>query len=136
MAVETLVSVEEYLNTSYSPDMEYLDGVLVEINVGEWDHGQVQSNIIHVLRTKYPKIKVIPELRSKVTDTRYRIPDVCVTLRNPHTRVLMEAPYIAIEILSEEDRVTRLIDKLKEYAVMGAPNIWVFDPRLKQMFVF
>ena len=25
MAVETLVSVEEYLNTSYSPDMEYLE---------------------------------------------------------------------------------------------------------------
>jgi Uma2 family endonuclease len=136
MAVETLVSVEEYLNTSYSPDMEYVDGVLVEINVGEWDHGMVQSNIIFELRRKYPNIKVVPELRSKVTGTRYRLPDVCVTLRNPHTRVLMEAPFIAIEILSEEDRVSRLIEKLKEYAAMGVPNIWVFDPRLKQMFVF
>jgi Uma2 family endonuclease len=136
MAVETLVSVEEYLNTSYSPDMEYVDGVLVERNVGEWDHCMVQSNIIFELRRKYPNIKVVPELRSKVTGTRYRLPDVCVTLRDPHTRVLMEAPYIAIEILSEEDRVSRLIEKLKEYAAMGAPNIWVFDPRLKQMFVF
>jgi Uma2 family endonuclease len=136
MAVETLVSVEEYLNTSYSPDMEYVDGVLVERNVGEWDHCMVQSNIIFELRQKYPNIKVVPELRAKVTGTRYRLPDVCVTLRDPHTRVLMEAPYIAVEILSEEDRVTRLIEKLKEYAAMGVPNIWVFDPGLKQMFVF
>ena len=103
MAVETLISVEEYLNTSYSPDMEYVDGVLVERNVGEWDHCMVQSNIIFELRRKYPNIKVVPELRSKVTGTRYRLPDVCVTLRNPHTRVLMEAPYIAIEILSEAE---------------------------------
>lgn len=136
MAVGTQISVEEYLNSSYEPDMEYVDGELVETNVGEWNHGAVQSNIIFALRQKYPNIKVIPELRSKVTSTRYRVPDVCVTLRNPHTRVLLEAPYIAIEILSEEDRVSRLIEKLEEYAAMGTPNIWVFDPRLKRMFVF
>jgi Uma2 family endonuclease len=136
MAVGTLLSVEEYLNTDYSPDMEYVDGVLVERNVGEWQHGLLQSNIIFALRRKYPSIKVIPELRSKVTGTRYRLPDVCVTLSDPHTRVLMEAPFIAIEILSEDDRVSRLLEKLKEYAAMGVPNIWVFDPRLKQMFTF
>jgi Uma2 family endonuclease len=136
MAVGTLLSVEEYLNTDYSPDMEYVDGVLVERNVGEWQHGLLQSNIIFALRRKYPSIKVIPELRSKVTGTRYRLPDVCVTLSDPHTRVLMEAPFIASEILSEDDRVSRLLEKLKEYAAMGVPNIWVFDPRLKQMFTF
>jgi hypothetical protein len=29
-----LVALEEYLNTSYSPDREYVDGVVVERNVG------------------------------------------------------------------------------------------------------
>jgi len=28
MSVETLIPVEEYLNTSYDPDVEYVDGVL------------------------------------------------------------------------------------------------------------
>ena len=28
--------IEEYLNTSYSPDREYIDGELVERNVGKW----------------------------------------------------------------------------------------------------
>jgi hypothetical protein len=36
MGVETLISVAEYLNTSYDPDMEFVDGVLVERNVGDW----------------------------------------------------------------------------------------------------
>jgi Uma2 family endonuclease len=136
MATDTLVSVEEYLHTSYSPDMEYVDGVLVERNVGEWQHSLTVSNVVFALMQKYPSVKVLPGVTSKVTETRYRIPDVAVTLRRPEGRFITEAPYIAIEILSEEDRVSRLIEKVKEYAAMGVPNIWVFDPRLKQMFVF
>ncbi len=46
MAVETLIPVEEYLRTSYSPDVEYVDGALVERNVGDWLHSLVQRNII------------------------------------------------------------------------------------------
>jgi Uma2 family endonuclease len=136
MGVETLISVEEYLSTSYDPDMEYVDGVLVERNVGEYLHSLVQGNIIFALRRKYPSIKVLPELRSKVKETRYRLPDVCVLLSNPGTKVLLEAAFVAIEILSEEDRMSRTIEKLKEYAAIGTPNIWLFDPRLKEMYVF
>lgn len=136
MAVETLVSVEEYLNTSYSPDMEYVDGVLVEINVGDPIHSLVQSNLVYFLRQKYPDVKVMPEVRSRTSKTRFRLPDVAVTLRMPQGRFIAEAPFIAIEILSEDDRMSRLIEKLKEYAAMGIPNIWVFDPRLKKMFKF
>src|SRR5437762_2335461 len=43
MSVGTLLSVENYLNTSYSPDMEYRDGVLVERNVGEKEHARLQA---------------------------------------------------------------------------------------------
>jgi Uma2 family endonuclease len=136
MAVETLVSVEEYLSTSYSPDMEYVDGVLVEINVGDPIHSFVQGRIVHAFYQKYPQLIVLPEVRSRTSNTRYRLPDVAVALRMPTGRFVTEAPYIAIEILSEDDRMSRLIEKLKEYAAMGIPNIWVFDPRLKEMFVF
>ena len=136
MGVKALVPVEEYLRSSYDPDVEYVDGVLVERNVGDWLHSLVQSNIIFGLRRKYPGIKVVPELRGKVRETRYRLPDVSVLLRAPQTKVLLEAPFIAIEILSEADSMSRVIEKLQEYSANGAPHIWVFDPRLKQMFTF
>ena len=136
MAVETLISVEEYLRTSYSPDMEYVDGELVELNVGDPLHSMVQSNVIFALRSKYKSVKVLPEVRSRVSKTRFRLPDVCVTMSLPATKVLNDPPFVAIEILSEDDRMTRVIERLQEFADAGTPNIWVIDPRLKKMFTF
>lgn len=136
MATGTLISVDEYLSTSYDPDMEYVDGVLVERNVGEWLHSLIQSNIIFALRRKYPGIYVVPELRSKVTQSRYRLPDVSVLLARPKSAALHEPAFVAVEILSEEDRMSRLMEKLHEYAANGTPNIWVIDPRLKGIFLY
>ena len=42
MTTGTLVSVEEYLNTSYSPDCDYVDGEVLERNWGEWNHSELQ----------------------------------------------------------------------------------------------
>jgi len=81
-----MLSVEEYLNTAYEPDVEFVDGVLVERNVGEWLHSLIQSNILFALRKNYPHLKVVAELRSSVTGTRYRLPDVCVVLTPPKTK--------------------------------------------------
>jgi hypothetical protein len=54
MGTTTLVSVEEYLRTSFpDADREYVDGRIVERNVGEVDHSDVQSSILHYLRTHY-----------------------------------------------------------------------------------
>jgi Uma2 family endonuclease len=136
MAAGTLISVDEYLRTSYSPDREYVDGELVEMHVGDWLHSLVQSNLIFALRTKYPHLKVVPELRSKVTATRYRLPDVSVLLEPPSGRVLTAPALIAIEIISEDDTVSRLLEKLNEYEALGTPNIWTFDPRTHEMFTF
>src|SRR6266568_2641991 len=124
-----LLSVEEYLNTSYDPDVEFVDGVLVERNVGDWLHSLVQSNVLFALRRKYPQLKVVAELRSSVTGTRYRLPDVCVLLSAPNTRYLSEAAFLVVEVLSESDVMSVVIEKLKEYANKGVPNIWLVDPR-------
>src|SRR5713226_8293305 len=48
----TLVSVEEYLNTSYSPDCEYVEGRILERNLGEFDHSRLQINLGSYLRIR------------------------------------------------------------------------------------
>lgn len=136
MSTGTLISVEEYLNTSYDPDVEYVDGVLVERNVGDWLHSLIQRNVILALSIKYPHIYAVPELRSQTKATRYRLPDVCVLLTPPKTRYLLDAAHIAIEVLSESDRASEVLEKLQEYAAKGVPNIWLLDPRLEQMSVY
>jgi Uma2 family endonuclease len=131
-----LIPVEEYLNTSYDPDMEYVDGVLVERKVGDWLHSLVQRNVILALSRRYPQIYGVPELRSQTRATRYRLPGVCVLLAPPKTRYLVDAAHIAIEILSEADRMSEVLEKLEEYAAKGVPNIWLIDPRLQRVSVY
>ena len=127
----TLVPVEEYLNTVYDPDVEYVDGVLVERNVGDWLHALIQGNVLFFLRQKYPHLKVVPELRSRTTPTRYRLPDICVLRQPPETKYLVEAAYLVVEVLSEGDDLSKVIEKLEEYSDKGVENIWLIDPRRK-----
>ena len=48
--------------------------------------------------------------------------------------MLLEASFIAIEILSDEDRMSRVIERLREFEAKGTPNIRVIDPDPRQMF--
>jgi hypothetical protein len=43
MSTQTLVSVAEYLSTSFRPDREYLDGLILERAMGERGHSRLQS---------------------------------------------------------------------------------------------
>ena len=137
MDVAALVSAEEYLNTSYSPDREYVDGVVVEREVGERPHSRVQSNLIYFFRQRYPQLFVWPEQRVRtVPGKRWRIPDVCVTLDDPTIDVFEAPPFLCIEILSAEDRISRILEKLEEYQTFGVRHIWVLDPRRKKAFTY
>lgn len=43
------IPLNEYLDTSYRPDREYIDGKLRERNVGESDHSRLQALLIGYL---------------------------------------------------------------------------------------
>lgn len=77
-----LISVEEYLRTSYRPGCDYVDGEVVERNVGRRDHGWLQTAVAayFFLRRRQWNITVITERRIQVNAARFRIPDVCVIL--------------------------------------------------------
>jgi Uma2 family endonuclease len=137
MSVGALVSLEDYLNTSYSPDREYVDGIIVERHVGERPHSLVQKNLIINLQVRYPGLFVWPEQRVRtVPGRRSRVPDVCVTLDDPGGDVFDTPPFISIEILSRCDEVSDLLEKLAEYSAFGIPNIWVIDPRRKKAYTY
>ena len=129
-------SLDEYLNTSYDPDVEFVDGVLCQRNVGDWLHSLVQSNLLFTLAREYSQVFAVPTLRSKTIESRYRLPDVSVLLSAPKTKYLPEAAFIAIEILSEDDRMTEVMTKLAEYEDSGVAHIWLIDPRLKTLSVY
>jgi Uma2 family endonuclease len=132
-----MVSLEEYLDTAYSPDREYVDGVVVERHVGKRPHSLVQSNLNFFLRQRYQKLFVWPEQRVRtIPGHRCRIPDVCVTLDDPGIDVFDSPPFLAIEILSQRDEMTDVLEKLAEYQEFGVPHIWLIDPRRKKAFTY
>ncbi|HEV8412731.1 MAG TPA: Uma2 family endonuclease [Bryobacteraceae bacterium] len=136
MASRTLISVEEYLRTSYRPDCEYVDGEVVERNVGEKSHAKLQKAILLYLsaREKELGIWVIQEQRVQVSAKRFRIPDICVTLGEPNEEIFRQPPFICIEILSPEDRWPRIQQRMDDYLAMGVPYVWVLDPSNKAAY--
>jgi Uma2 family endonuclease len=136
MGADVLCSMEEYLQTAYSPDREYVDGVVVERHVGERGHSIVQRNVTVAIDRKYPHLFVFPEWRARTSGRRCRIPDVCVTLDDPGTDVLESPPFLAIEVLSRRDEMSDVLEKLAEYIAAGVQYVWVIDPRRKKAFTY
>jgi Uma2 family endonuclease len=131
MSVGTLISVEEYLKTSYSPDREYRDGVVTERNVGDNAHADVQLGLGSYLRVhqKQWKIHAYTELRICVREGWYPIPDVCAySLPAPKERFPTTLPLLWIEILSEDDRMIDVWRKAKDLIACGVPYVWIIDP--------
>jgi Uma2 family endonuclease len=136
MATRTLISAEEYLRTSYRPDCDYVDGEVLERNVGEKSHAKLQKAVLLYLsaREKELGIWAIQEQRVQVTAKRFRIPDICVTLGEPNEEILRQPPFICIEILSPEDRWPRIQQRIDDYLAMGVPYVWVLDPATKTAY--
>jgi Uma2 family endonuclease len=126
----TRISVEEYLAASYRPDCDYVDGRIEERNLGELDHSSLQTNIAIYLgsRRKQLGITVVVEQRVQVSPTRFRIPDVCVVLGKTTEQVFRTPPFLCIEILSPEDRMSRVEQRIDDYLAMGVKYVWVLDP--------
>jgi len=132
MPSRTLVSVDEYLHTSYDPDCDYVDGAIVERNVGERDHSELQGEIYAYFRSLGRKLKIRPyiEQRVQVSSSRFRIPDICVVHgARPTEQIFTKPPLIAIEILSKDDRVSAMQERIDDYLNFGVRYVWVIDPR-------
>jgi len=127
----TAVPVEEYLRTTYHPDRDYVEGQLVERNVGEHYHSLLQSLIDATLsaRRRERRHRVFVEQRVQVSEEpRYRIPDLCVKRLPYHVTPILVQPDLVIEIVSPDDRPSDLLAKVGEYLRAGIPHIWVVDP--------
>ena len=137
-SVSTPVSVDEYLHTAYEVDCDYVDGILVERNVGEKSHAKAQGAIFIYLheRRKLWNIFVIQEQRVQVSPTRYRVPDICVVAGpEPDEEIFTKPPFLCIEILSPEDRMSRMQQRIDDYLAFGVPYVWLVDPQTRKAWV-
>ncbi|HEX3681974.1 MAG TPA: Uma2 family endonuclease [Bryobacteraceae bacterium] len=139
MASSTAISVEEYLHSSYRPDCDYVDGELVERNVGELKHSFLQNILGGYLRelSRRSGIRVATELRMRISPTRFRIPDLTVMLRSqPLEPVPAHPPFLCVEIVSPDDRMIHILERVKEYLAFGVNHVWVLDPASRTAYSY
>lgn len=126
-----LVSITDYLHGEYEPDAEYVDGVIEERPMGEFDHAAWQQAILLWFNRHAQDwgVLAMQELSVQVAPTRFRVPDVTILRRDqPPEQIITHAPLAVFEVLSPEDRVRRLRRKMDDYAAMGIAQIWLVDP--------
>ena len=135
--VTPLLSLDEYLHTVYKPDCDFVDGHLEERNLRELEHGLLLTYWFRLHRDEW-NIRVVPELRTRVSAHRVRIPDITVYRADegPREQVRVTPALLAIEIISPEDRLPRMLVRLNDFLRMGVPNIWLIDPEERIAYVY
>jgi Uma2 family endonuclease len=128
---EQPVSVEEYLSTVYEHDCEYVDGVIEERDLGEFEHAFLQGILVALFNNYRAEWGIIclPEQRIQTQRDHFRVPDVTVLRTGtPRERILTHPPLLVIEIQSPEDTLRRTAAKAAEYLSFGIEHVWVIDP--------
>ena len=128
---QTMISVEEYLRTSYRPDCDYIDGQVLERNMGEMPHATLQGFFgwYFINHRDTWRVDALPEQRVQVSKTHFRIPDICLVSHDTLLELIVTTPpVLCIEILSRDDRMKSIQERLDDYARMGVQTSWVVDP--------
>ena len=137
MGLAALVSVEEYLNTSYPDgDKEYIDGEIQERNLGRFEHSSLQTAIAFYLRSHYKTFWTGVEIRVQVRGDRFRVPDVAVARSpKPVNGIIVAPPHLVVEVLSPEDRAGQIQEKIDDYLSFGIPFVWIVNPETRKGYI-
>lgn len=132
------LTLEEFLNLSYveeSPAWEYVNGLAIQKSMPKIRHSILQKRLLSQVDDNSSDYTALPELRCTFGG-RSIVPDIAVIawsriqineIGEPEDNFLA-APDWAIEILSPEQKVTRVIDNLLHCLHHGCHLGWLIDP--------
>lgn len=139
MPTKATLSEAEYLRISFpGVDQEFLEGELVERGTPDLFHSDTEFRACAAFRERESSLHLyaFPELRLRIRPGRVIIPDVCVFHpTHPTEPVPSTTPFIVIEIISPDDRISEVRKKLQEYVDWGVPHVWLIDPRLRRLYL-
>lgn len=145
VVVERKLTLEEFLTLPETkPASELIDGEVVQKSMPAWAHSIIErllGFVFTVYLRDHPIGDAGPELRrifGPPGGERPYVPDfVFVTAdRIPSlTGHFWGAPDLAVEILSPDDRMSRVMEKLQFYLTNGVRLVWLIDPDTRTVTV-
>jgi Uma2 family endonuclease len=128
-----MISLAEYMQTTYRPDREYIDGEVRERNVGKRDHARLQA-LLTIWFGNHESdwdLFVYTEWRTQVSSTRVRIPDLVLVADDHLPDILADPPALVVEILSPDDTYADTQERAADYRRMGVQTVWIIDPKTR-----
>jgi len=134
MASKALITPQQYLATQFEREPELVHGELAERPLPNLIHGRTQQRLaVHLDSVGY----CCTEVRVRLAEDLYRIPDVAVFEGTGPTEAVPTAPpLLVVEISSPEDRLDATLQKLDEYRTWGVRHIWLIEPERKRIHVY
>ena len=141
MAAKTGVTVEEYLalNVKDRSEPHFVHGEIVERALPAPLHAEIQvalGILFSVLKQRTP-ISLMSEMRALVAPDTIRVLDFAVYLgARPQGRYAEQPAYVAIEIVSPDDRYSEILELLEDYRHWGCPHVWLVNPWTRRLYEF
>ncbi len=129
MAATATVSLDTYLRTSYRPDVELVDGQLKEKPLVSMGHSRVQG-CLFMWFENHEEWNVMAGLDTRTAvPSGVRLPDVVLVEAGPVLfSVLEQAPLLAIEVRSQDDKQRDLDARASDLTAAGCRYVWLLDP--------
>ncbi len=145
-ALTQKIALDEFLKLPYlddSPAWEYADGVAIQKPMPKFRHAILQKQLLIAIDASSDNYTALPELRCTFAG-RSIVPDISVIAWNRiqvnDTGELednfLKAPDLPIEILSPDQKATRVIDNLLHCLHHDRFLGWLVDPGDRSILTF
>ena len=140
MSAGTKLTLDEFLALPETkPGSEYVDGEVVQKTMPTTDHAIIQrllSLVFGLFLRAHPIAEGGPEwccIFGPSGHERARLPDFALVLRERLHGTRGDAPFFgapdfAVEIMSPDDRMSEVLDKVRFYLENGVRLVWLIDP--------
>ncbi|MGH9396612.1 MAG: Uma2 family endonuclease [Terriglobia bacterium] len=143
MATKTLLTVEEFIPLLESCDVWYelVEGEVVTVSPGMFQHNNVRDRLLHLLMTFLEGHKlgtVVAEQPFHLFGNTVRYPDVAfvVSGRDLPPRALPEgAPDLAIEVISPSNTPREMNQKMSDFFAVGCKRVWLVYPEHREVYI-
>ena len=146
MKTQRTATIEDLLRTPEDGQKyELVDGEIL-VSPGGARHSKVGSQVLYLLKSVADKTSAGevygPDLGILLPNGNVRSPDVCFVRREKlpggesPEGFLEVIPDLAVEVLSPNDRMRQVADKIGEFLEVGVPIVWVVDPKYRTVNVY
>lgn len=145
---ERLITGEQLARMPDPGPCELVAGRIVKTAPPGFDHGEIEGNGAAMIR-QYARANKLGRVAvgevgiyvSRNPDTVRGVDIAFISneryaQRDPTLAFLDVAPDLIVEVLSPSNRISEIIEKLREYFAVGVRLVWLVDPDVKRVYAY